>query len=262
MDGLWGGTAVRVCAILTLALALLALVLRGWPSAALPGLRRALVLQSGGAAQPPGGGCGRTLSLTPPDQREDIADILESMGAKTGAELGVQRGIFAEQVLARWRGCTQYHLVDVWAHQQINYQVGSNVDDKTHNEYLEETKARMAKFPAAVFHRMYTSDAAKLIPDGSLDFVYVDARHDYCGSRQDLELYWPKLRPGGLLAGHDFARAADGPKGGNWSLCADGTVNPGAVRGAVEDFVRGKGLDVVATLRDRWPSYMIMKPLC
>jgi hypothetical protein len=29
----------------------------------------------------------------------------------------------------------------------------------------------------------------------------VDARHDYCGAKEDIELYWPKLREGGIMAG-------------------------------------------------------------
>ncbi|GBG00402.1 hypothetical protein Rsub_13339, partial [Raphidocelis subcapitata] len=129
------------------------------------------------------------------------------------------KGLFAESTLKRWRSCTKYQLVDLWA-QQVNYEEASNVDNDTQEARFQETKARVANFPV-VFHRMYTSEAAKLIPDGSLDYVYVDARHDYYG-----------------------------------------TVHPGAVRGAVEDFVRGKGLDVVATLKDRWPSFMVVKPPC
>lgn len=49
--------------------------------------------------------------------------------------------------------------------------------------------------------RMYTSDAAAHFENETLDFVYVDARHDYCGAMEDLELFWHKLREGGVLAG-------------------------------------------------------------
>jgi hypothetical protein len=47
------------------------------------------------------------------------------------------------------------------------------------------------------------------VPDASLDYVYVDARHDYCGVKEDLEAWWPKLRRGGILAGHDYLDAAE-----------------------------------------------------
>ncbi len=55
--------------------------------------------------------------------------------------------------------------------------------------------------------RMYTTQAADKIPDLSLDFVYIDARHDYCGVREDLVAYWSKIRSGGILAGHDYMDA-------------------------------------------------------
>jgi hypothetical protein len=51
---------------------------------------------------------------------------------------------------------------------------------------------------------MFTVEAADLIADGSLDYVYVDARHDFCGCLSDIELFWPKLRGGGVMAGHDY----------------------------------------------------------
>ena len=38
----------------------------------------------------------------------------------------------------------------------------------------------------------------------SVDFVYIDARHDYKGAMEDIKAWWPKLKKGGLLSGHDF----------------------------------------------------------
>lgn len=55
-----------------------------------------------------------------------------------------------------------------------------------------------------VVFRHFSKDAARLIPDGELDYVYLDARHDYEGVMGDLERYYPKVRTGGILAGHDF----------------------------------------------------------
>ena len=44
--------------------------------------------------------------------------------------------------------------------------------------------------------------------DASLDLAYIDARHDYDGVSEDLAAWWPKICPGGLLAGHDFDEGA------------------------------------------------------
>lgn len=47
-------------------------------------------------------------------------------------------------------------------------------------------------------------DAAKFITDNSLDFVYVDGNHSYEFVAEDISLYYPKLKIGGLLSGHDY----------------------------------------------------------
>jgi predicted O-methyltransferase YrrM len=41
--------------------------------------------------------------------------------------------------------------------------------------------------------------------DESVAFVYLDGSHDYESVRDDISAWWPKIRPGGVLAGDDFA---------------------------------------------------------
>ena len=53
-------------------------------------------------------------------------------------------------------------------------------------------------------HRDFSVQAASDFEDNTLDFVYVDARHDYAGALEDMVAWWPKLKDGGLMAGHDF----------------------------------------------------------
>ena len=52
---------------------------------------------------------------------------------------------------------------------------------------------------------MSSEDASKKIPDKSLDFVYVDADHTYENCKKDLNLWWGKVKDGGILCGHDFS---------------------------------------------------------
>lgn len=49
-----------------------------------------------------------------------------------------------------------------------------------------------------------SAEAAEAFIDGSLDFVYIDGNHSYDSVREDIGLYYPKLKEGGLLAGHDY----------------------------------------------------------
>lgn len=47
-------------------------------------------------------------------------------------------------------------------------------------------------------------ECAHLFADGSLDVVFIDACHTYEGTKAQMELYRAKLKPGGLLCGHDY----------------------------------------------------------
>lgn len=205
--------------------------------------------------------------LVPPPFREEFGRMLESLGGfKVGVELGVQTGNYALLMLSTWPSAEKYYLVDLWSHQ-LNYVDGANVDNGTHEVKMHYAQAKLKEYKhKTVFIKDFTSKAAAQIPD-LVDFVYVDARHDYCGAMEDMETYWPKIRPGGIMAGHDYASAhqvyvrTNGKD--NYSLCMNGTINHGAVRGAVDDFARKRNLQVSVTWGEHhayiWKSWLIRK---
>jgi predicted O-methyltransferase YrrM len=49
--------------------------------------------------------------------------------------------------------------------------------------------------------------AAARIADSSVDWVFIDALHDYASVRDDIRAWAPKVKPGGLISGHDYGRA-------------------------------------------------------
>lgn len=49
-----------------------------------------------------------------------------------------------------------------------------------------------------------TSEMCHLIPDDSLDICFIDAAHDYASVIEDIKLYKPKVKAGGILCGHDY----------------------------------------------------------
>jgi predicted O-methyltransferase YrrM len=53
-------------------------------------------------------------------------------------------------------------------------------------------------------HRMTSIDAARLYQDQSLDLVFIDADHSFDAVCKDIEIWLPKVKPGGILAGDDF----------------------------------------------------------
>lgn len=155
-----------------------------------------------------------------------------------GVEIGVQKGEFSEVILDAWRG---KHLisVDPWmtdvAEQYVDI---ANVSQTQHNAFFEETKVRLNRFgPRSSIWRLTSLDAAAKIPDFSLDFVYIDARHDYASVLEDLTAWHNKVRPGGILAGHDYV---------------DGHFLGGifGVKSAVDEFFSARGIRVFPTLMD------------
>jgi predicted O-methyltransferase YrrM len=50
---------------------------------------------------------------------------------------------------------------------------------------------------------MSSADAAAIVCDGVFDLVFLDADHSYDETRRDIALWSPKVRPGGILCGHD-----------------------------------------------------------
>lgn len=58
--------------------------------------------------------------------------------------------------------------------------------------------------PSVTIMAMSTDEAAKQIPDASLDLVFIDADHRYANVKQDLLTWMPKLKETGRMAGHDW----------------------------------------------------------
>ena len=52
--------------------------------------------------------------------------------------------------------------------------------------------------------RGLSEQMVKLFANNSLDFVYIDGNHAYDFVKQDMEMWWPKLKKGGLFCGHDY----------------------------------------------------------
>ena len=140
--------------------------------------------------------------------RSEFGQVMEEEGFRVGVELGVKAGDFALVTLRAWKSSEEYWLVDLWAPQE-NYKDEANVDQRGHNAFHAKTMQKMKPFMSKVkVCRDYTTSCLKNFEDGSLDYVFVDARHDYKGALEDMENYWPKLRCGGILAGHDYMTQA------------------------------------------------------
>jgi predicted O-methyltransferase YrrM len=96
--------------------------------------------------------------------------------------------------------------VDAWKHRPGNDAIpGGETYAKWNMDGLKRhvTEGARKYGDRAIVLNMETTDAAALVPDGSLDCVFIDADHTSEGVRRDIENWRPKIRPGGFITGHD-----------------------------------------------------------
>ena len=123
--------------------------------------------------------------------RDGLGRMLTKMGLSgDGVELGVKQGEFAAKMLASWTNGGRYTLVDPWMKQE-DYTDLANVDNAEQQKYMNEALDRTKQFSSRVaVLRNFSYNAVKHFEDCSLDFVYVDAVHDYDGVRKPCEWRW------------------------------------------------------------------------
>lgn len=137
--------------------------------------------------------------------RDEIGSVLTSMGlTKVGVEVGVAFGENAEQILLSSQ-LKLLILVDPWDYVPDQSPVGFGDAIKDWNGCYEYCLDKLKPFTGrtSVF-RMSSLEASKLIRDGSLDFVYIDANHMSPYIDEDLKLWYPKVKSGGVFGGHDY----------------------------------------------------------
>ncbi len=175
--------------------------------------------------------------------RLELPLLWEKRGYKEGVEIGTQAGDFAEVMLDNWNN-GKLHLVDPWAHLE-EYVDNANVSDEKHEQLYRRVLGRFNTNHRVSIHRKTSVDAAREI--GTVDFAYIDGDHSYEGVKTDIATWWPKVRRGGVLAGHDYL---------------DGTVGKTTfgVKSAVDEFVAANpGMKLFVTREEWWKSWYITK---
>jgi len=129
-----------------------------------------------------------------------------------GAEIGVRKGDMSAALL-RGHSALKMLLVDPWTNfdsESYTFQTDPQFYGRNRAEFEREYREalRNTKFAAdrCVVMRELSVNAAQKVADGSLDFVFIDACHSYEGCKSDIEAWFPKLKIGGLLGGHDYFR--------------------------------------------------------
>jgi predicted O-methyltransferase YrrM len=153
-------------------------------------------------------------------------------GELTGVELGVERGFNSLNILQTLSIKTLY-CVDPYSEYLQGESTVSQHKNKKYFDCAMDILWNYINRGQVKFILETSSSAIKDIPNG-LDFVYIDANHSYANVKEDITLYYPKLKQGGVIGGDDY-----------WAYY------PGVAR-AVNEFVDKHKLKLYGVEREWW----------
>ena len=137
--------------------------------------------------------------------REGMYKIFAEKGFTKGCEVGVRQGSNALIMLRVIPGL-ELILVDpyrTYEYTKLKRRNKWKWDQPTMNRIRHKALISLAK-SNVVWLMTTSSEAARLVEDGSLDFVYIDGNHSFDFITQDLQFWYPKIRKGGIISGHDY----------------------------------------------------------
>lgn len=170
--------------------------------------------------------------------REDMLHIVPK--GSVCAEIGVFSGDFSKLIYNVVRPSKLY-LVDLFkgtvSSGDKNGENETKISlDQAYTDLLQHFK----KDSSVELYKGRSSDFLSKLPDGSLDFVYIDGDHSFKGVSSDLNLSRTKVKKNGIISGHDYCPRFSG------------------VMKALDDFTNKFKLKTVFTLQDKIPSFYVI----
>lgn len=178
--------------------------------------------------------------------RDEFGNLFNNLNLSgKGAEIGVQEGVFSKTLRSEWKG-EELYLIDRWKYSE-DYKDIANVSDEKQKEFYLSVVEKFADDRSVHIIRKDSLAAAEQFPDGYFDWIYLDADHSFEGCSRDLEAWYPKIKTGGILAGHDYLEG----------------VFPGGVFGvksAVDGFIKNLDVKLYLTDENTIKSWYFIKP--
>jgi hypothetical protein len=156
-------------------------------------------------------------------------------------ELGVFLGDFSSLIYENCKPSWLY-LVDIFPDSMMSGDKdGMNVKTADLRSIPDSLRKKFENKNISV-HKQTTTDFLKSSDNQDIDFVYIDAEHSYKMVKSDLEESYRRVKPGGIIAGHDYCR----------------NQFPGVCI-AVDEFCKEKNLELYFLSKDKLPTFAIRK---
>jgi hypothetical protein len=136
------------------------------------------------------------------DSTEGLIDLCEEwirpfmVGAEIGCFAGVSTEVFVNYAQL-------VYAVEPWEFGAI-YQGYADISIEQLTEARKKFEKLMKKYPEKIILLPTYSVRASVDLFVPLDFVYIDGAHDKANAIVDIILWGSKVKPGGLVMGHDY----------------------------------------------------------
>jgi hypothetical protein len=178
--------------------------------------------------------------------REELIKTLKPSG--NGIEIGVQGGNFACHIL-KYCDNLKLYLLDCWDHQDdsIYQDIANHENDIQVKCMIKTIRNTLNSFKNVRIIKGYSDEFVDSFKDNFFDFIYIDANHKYEAVKHDINKWFPKIKKGGLFAGHDYLDAVE--KCGVFK-----------VKTAVNEFAKENNLNLYSTKEPhKYKSWFIIK---
>lgn len=121
---------------------------------------------------------------------------------EVGAWKGASTAAMAVEIINSGKQI-KFDVVDTWLGDGTDAHTTdlAVIENRLYEEFLKNMESVIDYINPI---RMNSIEAANLYADNSLDFVSIDAAHDYDNVKADILAWLPKVKPGGMLAGDDY----------------------------------------------------------
>jgi predicted O-methyltransferase YrrM len=182
------------------------------------------------------------LNLMP--QRDQIVNVLNEFYPNgIYADLGVLSGTSYKLL---YENCNPKLLIGIDIFEDTGITTETDGQNSEFYKNIEDAMyAYIADKPNCRLIKGRTAEVASQFEDNFFDYIYIDADHSYEGVKKDLNAYWPKVKPGGILGGHDY-------------MIFHTTYDFGVVQ-AVDEFKEQQQIKYFYVTPEGYPSWYIIK---
>lgn len=146
----------------------------------------------------------------------ELAKYFNTLGFRVGAEVGVLDGDYALTLCREIPGL-KYYGIDNWY-------IAEGMSNHKHRGKYEHVLKILKLYDATIIRKL-SMEAVNEFENNSLDFVYIDANHQFDYVVEDIIHWTKKVRKGGIVSGHDYEES-----------------NTKGVISAVDGYVKSHGL--------------------